>query len=170
MRSNISIGIALASAILTCIGLWYVISKYNSDNRPRLATANYGAEANDIFQWQVYNGGNEDATDIRFRFAGIESSLRSATPLTSDSDAVWPRLLKSAGNIGWVKIHASRSKFSYLLVCMGYMSERGKIFPAEDDFLFIEGWPVGVVNLGAPPHPEREAGDKLRAKFSCATL
>jgi hypothetical protein len=112
----------------------------------------------------------EDDDDIRFRLAGIDSNLDLETPLKTDSNAVCPRLLKSAGNIGLVEIHVSRIEFAYLLVCMDYMSEHGKNFPAEDDFLLIEGWPVGLVNLGTPPRPEREAGDKLRAKFSCAAL
>jgi hypothetical protein len=158
---------------LGCLGLWYTITTYNSNNRPRLATANYGALPDDLFQWQVFDNDNEDATEIRFRFAGIDSSIQAATRLKPDSDAVWPRLLKSSGNNGWVKIHASRSKFSYLLVCIDYLSERlprvrGRF--VQDDFLFLEGWPVGVVNLSNPIVPGREADDKLRAKFSCSKL
>jgi hypothetical protein len=75
----------------------------------------------------------EDDDDIRFRFAGIDSNLDLETLLKTDSNAVWPRLLKSAGNIGLVEIHVSRRKFAYLLVCMDYRGEHGKNFPAEDD-------------------------------------
>jgi hypothetical protein len=149
----------------------YSSSSYDEQNRPKLTMTNYAAEANDFFKWQVSNGGNEDATEIRFKFAGIDPGMHSATPLTSERPSLWPRLLKSGADRDWVRIQVSRNKFSYLLVCIEYMSERGqRRFPAEDEFLALAGWLPGMVNLVAPPGPERAEGDKLRATFSCAKL
>jgi hypothetical protein len=118
----------------------------------------------------VGDAGNEDATKIQFRFFGIDSGMHSATRLTPDSAPLWPRLSKFGTDSGWVKIQVSRSKFSYLLVCIDYMGERGQRFPAEDDFLATAGWPPGMVNLVTPPRPELTEHEKLRAEFSCAKL
>jgi hypothetical protein len=96
--------------------------------------------------------------------------MHLATPITSESPSLWPQLPKFGANTGWVKIQVNRSKYSYLLVCIDYMGERGRRFPAEDDFLALAGWPTGTVNLVSPPRPDLAADDKLRAEFSCTKL
>jgi hypothetical protein len=147
----------------------YVASNYNNSNRPVLETINYGAKEDDFFTWTLYNKGNEDATGIHFKFAGIDRDRRSATPLKPESPSTWPRLLKFARNQGEVKIQVSRAKFLYLLVCVDYASEQGRRFPAEDDFFEVASWAAGVP-LVTPPRPNLSEGDKLRAGFSCTKL
>lgn len=166
-------GVAVATA-LGLAGLFvsirscsYSSSNYEAQNRPELRMGNFTSAADDLFTWQVSNNGNEDARDIHFKFAGIDSDMHSATPLAPESPSLWPLLPKLNTTTGWVKIHVSRDKFPYLLVCVDYKGERGEQFPADSDFLMLAGWGPNIPNLAMPPRPEVAERDKLQAKFSC---
>ena len=162
---------AVAAVIVGIRSCSYSSSNYEAQNRPQLQTGNYSSDADDLFSWQVWNSGNEDARDIRFKFAGIDSGMHSATPLTPESASLWPRLPKfGTYENDWVKIRVSRSNFPYLLVCVDYKGERSQPFPADDNFLALADWRPNMANLTSPPRPALAEADKLRAKFSCATL
>jgi hypothetical protein len=105
----------------------YSSSTYNEQNRPILTTLNYRADPNDVFVWTLSNRGNEDATDIHFKFAGIDQDKKSATALKPESPAIWPRLVKFQQNLGEVRIQVSTAKFAYLLVCQLYERARSAV-------------------------------------------
>jgi hypothetical protein len=147
----------------------YVVSTYDNINHPILGMFNYGADPDDFFVWTIFNRGNEDATNIHFKFAGIDSAKKSATPLKPESPSLWPRLLKDSKNTGEVRIQVNRSKYLYLPVCIDYMSERGQQFAEDGDFYDVGSWLPGM-SLATPPRPKLSEGDELRAEFPCAKL
>jgi hypothetical protein len=118
-------------------------------------------EPNGVFVWVVSNTGTEDATEIHFKFAGLDLNKTRATPLTPKSAATWPRLKSGLSD----EVRVNAPDFAYLLICVDYDGKRN----SEQDFYMLAGLQAGMRTSG-PPHPSRSTYDELMEAFSCTNL
>jgi hypothetical protein len=106
---------AVAGIIGIIIGMRscsYSSSTYNEQHRPLVHFGSLRLEQTDngiLFVWDVWNNGNEDATEVRLQFEGIDLITGRAVLLKPETPSSWQRL--TVGRKDEVKIKIDITEF-----------------------------------------------------------
>jgi hypothetical protein len=164
-----TVGWIIAGTVLlvAACNLWYTISNYNAQNRPRLEVSNLYLPENEpnTFTVTVLNRGNEDATEIGLKFAAVDLGKRTVTPIT---EKAWSRLKIGQNDRVTFKINGADSLDSmiFLRTCIIYTDDRHINFSdGNGDFDAVSHLPRPNNFMSLPP--TRSDYDVLIASFSC---
>ena len=161
--------LTLLAILIGTLAYRLALSTYNNQNRSLLQFGEWRVKGigNDLFfAIDVANKGNEDATDIRMQFVGIDLKTARAIKLKPETPSLWPRL-KSGERGDEMTIKMNAAEFPYMLSCISYSDKRGKDFPAVDTFFALSSLQAGMRSYSAPL-PTRAERDALEKVSSCA--